>query len=89
MAKFFKFTKCFTLTYAKISRDPHMKNNLKKYIRRKNEDNQPYNEPFTERELKVALKQQKNTAPREDIIYPRMIKKLPPETLKYLLDLYK
>ena len=29
-----------------------------------------------------------NTAPGEDAIYPQMIKRLPPETLKYLLDMY-
>ena len=27
-------------------------------------------------------------APEKDIIYPQMIKRLPPETLKYLLDVY-
>ena len=45
--------------------------------------------PFTDRELKTAINHQKNTAPREDTIHPQMIKKkLTPETLKYLLDIY-
>ena len=44
--------------------------------------------PFTDRELKVAINQQKNTVPGEDTIYPQIIKKIPPETLKYLLDMY-
>ena len=62
---------------------PHIKSNPKKYIKKKNK----YNEHFTERELKAAIKQ-KNTTSGEDTIYPQMIQKLPPETLKYLLDLY-
>ena len=32
------------------------------------------------------IKPQKNKAPGVDTIHPRMIKYLPPETLKYLLD---
>ena len=35
------------------------------------------------------MNQQKNTTPGEDTIHSQMIKtKLPPETLKYLLDMY-
>ena len=45
--------------------------------------------PFTERELKSAMNQQKNTIPGEDFIHPQMIKRLPPETLMHLLDIYK
>ena len=63
-----------------------MKSDLRNRKRRKH-DNQLFNEPFTDRELKVAIKQ-KNTVPGEDTIHPQMIKKLPPETLKYLQDLY-
>ena len=51
-----------------------MKSNPKKYIRRKKQDNQPYNESFTERELKMAIKQQKNIASGEDTIHLKMIK---------------
>ena len=47
--------------YAKISRDLHMKSNPKKYIKRKIQDNQLHSKLFTERELKAAIKQQKNT----------------------------
>ena len=36
-----------------------------------------YNKPFTE--IKVAIKQQKNTALGEDTIHPQMIKMLPPK----------
>ena len=60
---------------------------LKEINKRKQQDNQMYNYPFIERKLKAAIKQQKNTAPGEDTIHPQMIKMLPPETLKYLLDL--
>ena len=59
-----------------------------KQRKRKKEEELPYNELFTDRELKIAIKQQKNTAPGEDTIHPQMIKNLPPETLKYLLDMY-
>ena len=38
---------------------------MKCYIRGKIQDNQPYNESFTEREIKATIKQ-KNTAPGED-----------------------
>ena len=55
---------------------------------RKKQDKQLYKEPFTERELKVAIEQQENTAPDKDTMHPQMIKKLRPEALKYLLDLY-
>ena len=67
----------------KISRDPRIKSNPKKYIRRKTQDNQLYNESFTERELKAAI----NNRQHQGTIHLQMIKKLPPETLKYLLDL--
>ena len=30
----------------------------------------------------------RNTEPGEDTIHPQMIKNLPPETLKYFLDMY-
>ena len=46
-----------------------------------------YNKLFTDREMKAAIKQ-KNTVPGEDIIHSHMIKRLPSETMKYLLDLY-
>ena len=34
------------------------------------------------------MNQQKNTTPGEDSIHPQMIKRLPPETLIHLLDIY-
>ena len=61
---------------AKILRDPHIKNNPRKYIRKKKKDDQLYNEPFTETELKSAIKQQKNTVIGEDTIHPQIRKKL-------------
>ena len=48
----------------------------------------PYSKPFIDKELKAAIKQQKNTATGEDTIYLQMIKRLPPETLKYLIGMY-
>ena len=48
---------------------------------REKQDNQLYNKPFTERELKATIKQWKNTSPGEDTTHPLMIKKL-------ALDLY-
>ena len=43
--------------------------------------------PFTDRKRKAAINQQRNTSPGEDTIHPQIIKILPPETLKYLLDM--
>ena len=54
--------------HVKISRDHHMENNPKKYIKWKKEDNQPYNE----RELKLAIKKEE-TQQREDAIHSLMI----------------
>ena len=51
-----------------------MKSNLRKYKKRKKQDDQPYNESFTKAELKAAIKQQKNTAPGEDTMHFQMIK---------------
>ena len=51
-------------------------------------DHHPYNEAFKEEELKIAMKQQKDTSPGEDSIHPRMVKMLPPVTKRYILDLY-
>ena len=41
----------------------------------KKEEEPPYNKPFTDRQLKTAIKQQNNTATGEDTIHPQMIKK--------------
>ena len=55
---------------------------IRKVNQGKQKEEEPlYNKPFTDRELKTAINQQKNTAPGEDTIHPQMIKKLPPETL--------
>ena len=43
---------------------------------------------FTKGQLKAALKQQINTTLGKDTVHPQMIKKLPLETLMYLLDLH-
>ena len=51
-----------------------MKINPKICIKRKKPDNQLYNKPFIERELKAAIKQQKNTAPWENNIHPQVRK---------------
>ena len=67
-----EIAKIFAYHYAKISRDPYIKSKPKKYRRRKKQDNQPYDEPFTEREVKAVIKQQKNTAPGEDTIHPQV-----------------
>ena len=72
--------------YANMSRDLYKKSKPGK--KRKKKEELPYNKPFTDRELKAAIKQQKNTALRKDTIHPQMIKRLPLETLKYLLDMY-
>ena len=48
----------------------------------KKEEDLPYNKPFTDGELKIVIKQQKNTVPGEDTIHYAL------ETLKYLLDMY-
>ena len=69
-----EIAKIFTDHYTKISIDPYMKSNSKKYIRRKKKiTNHTTNQ---------------TTAPGKDYIHPQIIKKLPPQTLKYLLDLY-
>ena len=44
--------------------------------------------PFKDRELKTAIKQQKNTELTGDTIQHQTIKSLPQETLKSLLDMY-
>ena len=51
--------------------------------------NKTYNKPFTDNEFKAIIKHEKSTAPEEDIIHTQMITKLPPETRKYLFDIYK
>ena len=43
--------------YANISRDPHKKNKSVKNRKRKKDEELPYNEPFTDREPKAAIKQ--------------------------------
>ena len=58
-----KVAEIFADHYSKISRDPHIKSNPRKYIRRKKQEDQPYNKPFTLRELKSAIKQQNNIPP--------------------------
>ena len=80
--------KFFADHYAKISRELHMKSDQRKYIKRKQYDDQPYNKPFTKRELKAAIKQQKNTILAKNTTHTRITKKIPPEKLKYLLVLY-
>ena len=74
--------------YANISRDPHKKSKPGKNRKRKKEEELPFNKLFTDRELKTTIKQQSNTTPEEDTIHPHMMKRLPPETLKYLKDMY-
>ena len=74
VAQHIEIAEIFAGHYVRISRDSHMKSKLKKYIRWKKQDNQPYNESFTERELKMAIKQQKNIASGEDTIHLKMIK---------------
>ena len=74
--------------YANISRDQNKERKTGKHRKRKKEEELSDNEPFTERELKSAMNQQKNTTPGEDSIHPQMIKRLPQETLKHLLDVY-
>ena len=59
-----------------------------KTCEKQKEEEQPYDKLFTGRELKAAIKQQKKYSTREDTIHPQMIKELPPEILKYLMDMY-
>ena len=63
--------------FANIWKGPHKKSKPVKNKKMKKEEEVPYNKPFTERGLKAAIKQQKNTAPREYTIHPQMIKRLP------------
>ena len=65
----------FAHHYANISKDLHKKNKPGKNRNKKREEELPYNKPFTDRELKAAINQQKNTAPGEDTIHLQMIKK--------------
>ena len=65
-----KTAEIFSNYYTKILSDPHMKINLRKYIRMKKQDDQLYNKPITERELKAALKQLKNRATTRNIEVP-------------------
>ena len=77
----------FVEYYKEISRNTQRKQETKKNKRKENPDNHPYNEEFTENELKIAMKQQKNTSAGKDTIHPQMIKMLPQETKKYILDI--
>ena len=83
-----KIAKIFAEYYTKISRDPYMKSNPKKYIRRKKLVKQLYNKLFTERHLKAAIKNNRKIQHQVKTPYIEIIKILPPETLKYLLGLY-
>ena len=74
--------------YAKIARDPHMKSDPMKHIKRKTYEDQLYNEPFKERTERIHKKTKKNTAPVKDTIHSQKMKRLPLKTMKYLLDLY-
>ena len=74
--------------YANILRVPYKKNKPGKHRKRKKEEDLSYNKPFTDRELKQVIKKQKNNVYGENTIHPQMIKRLPPEILKYLLDMY-
>ena len=56
--------------YANISKDLHKKSKPGKNKNKKGEKELPYNKLFTGRELKAAIKQQKNTAPGEDTFLP-------------------
>ena len=69
-------------TTMQISKNPHKKSKPWKNRNKMKEEELPYNK------LKLAINQQKNTALGEDTIHPQMVKKLSPETLKYLIDMY-
>ena len=61
--------------YSNISKDLHKKSKPGKNRNKKRKEEIPYIKPFTDRELKAAINQQKNTAPGQDTIHPQMIKK--------------
>ena len=63
----------FVEYYKEISQNTQRKQETKKKKIREKPDNYPYNETFTEKELKTAINQQKNTSPGEDTIHPQMI----------------
>jgi len=52
------------------------------------DNNETYNNLFTQAELDNALKMSNNTAPGQDQICYSMIRNLPDVTMQYLLDLY-
>ena len=72
--------------FANIWADLHKKS---KPGKNKEKEELPYSKPYTDRKLKAAIDQQKNTALGEDTIQIQIInRKLPPETLMYMLDLF-
>ena len=77
-----EITDTFADHYAKILIDLHKKGKPGKNRNKKREEELPNKKPFTDRELKAAINQQKNTTPGEDTIHLQMLKKISPETLK-------
>ena len=69
-----KIVDTFADYYANISKDLHKKSKQGKNRNKKEEEELPYNKPFTERELKAAINQPKNKVPGNDTIHPQMIK---------------
>ena len=77
----------FAVHYTNISRDQNKER--KQGNTEKGKKKKSYNTMnHSQKEVKSALNQQKNTTPGEDTIHPQMIKRLPPETLMHLLDIY-
>ena len=68
----------FADNYANILKYLQKKSKSGKNRNKNKKDELSCNKPFTDRELKSAINQQRNAAKREDVK-----KKLPPETLKY------
>ena len=54
----------------------------------KKHDEQSYSEPFTNRELKSAKKNNKKTEPEEDIMHPQTIIRILTEIMKYISYMY-
>ena len=54
-----EIAKSFVDHYANISRDLHKKSKTRKNRKRKKDDDLQYNKPFSDRELKIAIKQKR------------------------------
>ena len=66
----------------------HKQTAEKKHLNFRSNNAESYNAPFTLQELTDSLKQAKNTAPGPDEIHYELLKHLPEESRKVLLDIF-